>query len=114
MMKKILFLIGLLFGGIVYGNDKGVEEIIVQMGFDAMECTFKEMAQVKPENDNEERKLFDIFWKRCVNEALDKISFSDRIKLDRYYEKNKERVHQKLIEGAEFYTESLINLYQIR
>lgn len=31
-MKKILFLIGLLFGGIVYGNDKAVEEIIVQMG----------------------------------------------------------------------------------
>lgn len=75
MIKKILFVIGILFGGIVYGNNKEVEEIIVQMGLDAMECTFKEMAQVKPEDDNEERKLFDILWKRCVNEGLAKYLF---------------------------------------
>ncbi|WP_416826031.1 hypothetical protein [Helicobacter ganmani] len=114
MIKKILFVIGILFGGIVYGNNKEVEEIIVQMGFDAMECTFKEMAQVKPEDDNEERKLFDILWKRCVNEGLGKISFSERIKLNRHYEKNRELVHQKLIEGAKFYAETLISPFQIR
>lgn len=113
-MKKIL-LVGLLFGGMIYGNDKKVEEVILQMGFDAMECTLIEMAQVKPADNSEERKLFNIFWKRCVNKALGKVSFSERMEVGRYFEANRELAVRKLLEGAESYTETLTSpLWNLR